>query len=313
LILTLLCYVSSLLYRYFTEGREKLILKRAFETYVPPDVVQQVLDNSDALSLGGDKRFLTVLFSDIRGFTTYSEVLDPQELVRLLNFYLSAMSDVIFNNRGTIDKFIGDAIMAIFGAPVPQPDSAAQACRTALDMLRELEKVNERQRTEGHPPLSIGIGINSGEMTVGNIGSNRRFDYTVIGDAVNLGSRLEGLNKYFKTTILVSESTKDKCSDAEFLFREIAPVQVKGKDRPVMVYELLTEQKAAASMTAWLEPYSAGLSLYKEKRFAEAAACFQQSLAANPNDGPSAYYLALCHDLKERPEQFNAVVVMDAK
>jgi adenylate cyclase len=313
LLLLLLCFIATVLYRYLTEEREKGVLKKAFATYVPPDVVDLVLQDSGSLSLGGEKKVLTVLFSDIRSFTTYSERLDPQELVRLLNYYLSRMSDVIFQNKGTIDKFIGDAVMAIFGAPLSQPDHAERACATALAMMNALANVNAYQQSQGQPPLAIGIGINTGDMTVGNIGSDKRFDYTVIGDAVNLASRLEGLNKYFGTQILVSEFTMRACGEHMFVFREVAAVRVKGKEHPIFVFELLALAAEADEVHELLEHYTSGLAHYKSQRFAEALASFVACLAIRKNDGLSTYYIEQCRELLVTPERFSPVVVMDSK
>lgn len=310
--LTVVTATASLVYKYMTEGRERMLLKRAFETYVPPDVVGEILNNAGALQLGGVKTKLTVLFSDIRGFTTFSEALDPQELVAFLNFYLSRMSDVIFRNKGTIDKFIGDAVMAIFGAPMSRPDNAARACATSLDMMKELDVVNERQRQFNQPEAAIGIGLNSGEMTVGNIGSEQRFDYTVIGDAVNLGSRLEGLNKYFHTSILVSESVKDEAGE-EFLFREMAPVKVKGKDIPVGVYELLDHASNRAAWQPWLDQFAKAHALYVAGKLAEALPEFEECRRIRPKDGGSLFFIERCQEYLDHPEEFSVVIKMEGK
>jgi adenylate cyclase len=311
-MITILGYGSNLIYKYLTEGRERARLKRAFETYVPPDVVGQILESSEALVLGGQKRFLTVLFSDIRGFTTFSETLDPQELVAFLNFYLSAMSEVIFQNKGTIDKFIGDAIMAVFGAPLSQPDNASRACLTSLAMIRELGPVNERQKAMNLPPVRIGIGLNTGDMTAGNIGSDRRFDYTVIGDAVNLGSRLEGLNKYFGTAILVSDTTKNEAGNG-FVYREIAAIKVKGKDLPVVVWELLDTSDHADIHAPHLTLWNAALDLWKAGKVSEAMEAFIESKQLRANDGAVTFYLELCDEYIANPDRFSAVVKMDSK
>jgi adenylate cyclase len=314
LLLTVLCFITSVVYKYLTQEKDKIRLKAAFETYVAPDLVDQVMQNADSLKLGGQKKQLTVLFSDIRGFTSYSEGLDPEVLVSLLNGYLSRMSEAVLKNKGTIDKFIGDAVMAIFGAPVSQPNHAELACMTALDMLRELEAVNKEQMAHGQPPLQIGIGINTGEMTVGNIGSSRRFDYTVIGDAVNLASRLEGLNKYFKTSILVSEDTKNGVPENKFVFREIGPVRVKGRADTVIVYELMDEQKNTSThIPLLLRDYNSGLKLYKERQFFESVKQFERCLNIRKNDGPSLLYLMKCRECIANPKVFDPALTMEGK
>lgn len=313
LIFTFLCFVQGVIYRYFTEDRKKQILKTAFQSYVAPELVEHIIEDFGKLALGGNKKQLTVLFSDIRGFTTYSEQLDPQDLVKFLNGYLSRMSNVILEEGGTIDKFIGDAIMAIFGAPVENPEHAKKACMSALGMVRELQKMNTELKSQNKPPIDIGIGLNTGDMTVGNIGSERRFDYTVIGDSVNLGARLEGLNKYFGTHILVSEFTKNECSHFEFIFREISTVKVKGKEKPVTIFELLEDNTQIHRFQPLVDAYNKGLSAFKEQNFTEAQTYFGKALELRPEDGPSLYYQKLTESCIADPSQFTLVLKMETK
>ena len=312
-LLTLLTFIVGVLYRYVTEERQKLKLKGAFATYVPPDIVDKVLEDTNVLQLGGEKKVLTVLFSDIRGFTTFSEKMDPQELVAFLNDYLSRMSDIIFEYKGTIDKFIGDAIMAIYGAPVSQEDNANRACLTALGMVEGIKAINAENKDENRKPLAVGIGINTGEMTVGNIGSKRRFDYTVIGDSVNLAARLEGLNKYFKTKILVAEDTYAAAGDGLFVFREVGPIAVKGKDKPVTVYELLDHFKNRDRWEELLTTYGRAMKLYREHKFRKAAESFQSVLEMKKEDGPAEFYYHRCREYIDNPDAFSEVVTMDVK
>ena len=233
----LLSFISSLAVNYITEGRAKRKFKEAFAKYVSPQVVEEISKNIDDLKLdSGDRREISILFSDIRGFTGMSENLAPEEVVRRLNIYFKAMVEVVFELDGTLDKYVGDAIMAFFGAPKDDPDHAEKACRCALNMKRELTKVNERLESEGIPPMKIGIGINTGVVVVGNIGSERRMDYTVIGDSVNLASRLESMNKEFGTTIIISEFTHAKAPG--FVVKDLGSVRVKGKQETVRIYEL---------------------------------------------------------------------------
>ena len=235
-----LTFVGITVYRLLTEERQRLWTKRAFQQFVSPEVVERLMDNPAALQFGGEVRNLTVLFSDIRDFTGYAERHPPQEVVRMLHEYLTRMVDRVLAQQGTLDKFIGDAVMAIFGAPVPLPDHAERACRAALGMIKELEMLQAKWMAEGREPFRIGIGINTGDMVVGNLGSEQLFDYTVVGDGVNLGARLESLNKEYKTTlpIIISESTY--LAAKEMLeVRRLGEVTVKGKSRPVVVYELL--------------------------------------------------------------------------
>ncbi len=230
-------YVTIILYRSSTEEREKKKIRAMFGKYVSPDVVAQMEDNPP--ELGGIDRELTVFFSDIRGFTSLSETLTPQELVKHLNEYLSVMTDIIMDTRGTLDKYVGDEIMCFWGAPLDVPDHAKRACQCALLQKRKLAELNESWPEEKR--LAIGIGINSGIMTVGNMGSAGRMNYTLMGDNVNLGARLEGTNKVYGTMIIVSEYTYAKVKD-DFIFRELDTIRVKGKNRPVVIYELVDER-----------------------------------------------------------------------
>jgi adenylate cyclase len=247
-----LAFVGITVYRVLTEERQRLWTKRAFQRFVNPEVVEQLVANPAALQFGGELRDLTVLFSDIRDFTGYSERHPPQEVVEMLREYLTRMTNHVLAEQGTVDKFIGDAVMAIFGAPVPLPDHAERACRAALAMTREMRDLRGKWAIGGREPFHIGIGINTGKMVVGNLGSEQLFDYTVIGDEVNVGVRLETLNKEYQTmnNIIISESTYLAAKDVLDV-RRLGETMVKGKTYPVVVYELLgvrerTETEAVA-------------------------------------------------------------------
>ncbi len=293
-------YLLINIYRYVTEEKEKKKIKNAFQYYLTPAVINEILSDPSKLKLGGEKKDLTVMFSDIRGFTTLSEQLPPEALVTLLNEYLTAMTNIVFKYDGLLDKYIGDAIMAIFGAPIDQPDHALRAGHTALEMLEELHGLQDKWRTENRPAIDIGIGINSGDMVVGNMGSEMRFDYTVMGDNVNLASRLEGLNKEYGTHIIVSEYTQQRIKD-ELLTRELDAVRVKGKKLPVRIFELIGEQKDAALHEPYILFFEAALARYRARQFDEAMALFQQVLELRPGDPPSRLYLSRCAELKEQP------------
>ena len=196
-------------YQYFFEGREKRKMKRLFGQYVSKDVYEQLVANPDLARLGGQRRQMTVLFSDIRGFTTVSEKGQPEEIVAILNEYFTRMVEIVFAHKGTLDKFVGDMVMALFGAPLDDPNHAEHAVDAALEMIRELNRLNEKWAAEGRPALDIGIGISTGPMIAGNIGSEAIMSYTVIGDSVNLGARLESLNKEYGTRIIISEATRE--------------------------------------------------------------------------------------------------------
>ncbi|MFH0888144.1 MAG: adenylate/guanylate cyclase domain-containing protein [Planctomycetota bacterium] len=236
-----LTFTSATVIYYFTEGKEKRRIKTTFSKYLAPEVVEEILKDYKNLKASvGERKELTVLFSDIRNFTKMSEFLPPEEVVRLLNEYLTLMVKVIFRYGGTLDKYMGDGIMAFYGAPRNQPNHAELAVRTAREMLKEAKQLRLKWTKEGKPDLNIGIGINTGEVVVGNIGSEQRLDYTIIGDNVNLASRLETLNKEYGTNIIISQFTARKL-DNQFPLRELGQVQIRGKEKPVMIYELKTE------------------------------------------------------------------------
>jgi adenylate cyclase len=228
-------------YQYFFEGREKRKMKRLFGQYVSKDVYEQLVANPDLARLGGQRRQMTVLFSDIRGFTTVSEKGQPEEIVAILNEYFSRMVAIVFDHKGTLDKFVGDMVMALFGAPLADPNHAEHAVDAALEMIRELNQLNEKWAAEGRPALDIGIGISTGPMIAGNIGSEAIMSYTVIGDAVNLGARLESLNKEYGTRIIISEATRDALP-GRYVLRSLGDVVVKGKTKPVAIFEVKENQ-----------------------------------------------------------------------
>ncbi len=225
-------------YQYVVEGREKRKMKKLFGQYVSKDVFEQLVANPALARLGGQRREMTVLFSDIRGFTTVSENGQPEEIVGMLNEYFTRMVDLVFAHQGTLDKFVGDMVMALFGAPLDDPQHADHAVEAALDMIAALAVLNARWKSEGRPALDIGIGINTGPMIAGNIGSDAIMSYTVIGDAVNLGSRLESLNKQYGTRIIISDATRTQLSGS-YQLRSLGDVVVKGKTQPVAIFEVV--------------------------------------------------------------------------
>lgn len=230
-------FVVNMSYGFFVDSRAKRLLARLFGQYVPPELVNEMARDPGAYSLAGESRQMTVLFSDVRGFTTISEGLSPTQLTELMNAFLTPMTHVIHGHRGTIDKYMGDAIMAFWGAPLADPLHARHALLAAMDMVAQLQALEDHFKAKGWPPIKIGVGLNTGEMTVGNMGSEFRLAYTVMGDAVNLGSRLESLTKEYGVYIIVSEFTRAEVPD--FAYRELDCVRVKGKDHPVKIYEPL--------------------------------------------------------------------------
>ncbi|MEP6918777.1 MAG: adenylate/guanylate cyclase domain-containing protein, partial [Acidobacteriota bacterium] len=224
-------------YRYFVEDYQKRVVKKLFGRYVSKDVYNQLIEHPDRAELGGKRREMSVLFSDIRGFTTVTEKGNPEELVAQLNEYFSRMVEIVFVHKGTVDKFVGDMVMALFGAPLDDVDHAEHAVQTAIEMVKELGALNRGWAARGMAELDIGVGVNSGEMIAGNIGSSSIMSYTVIGDNVNLGSRLESLNKDYKTRIIISDATRRRLK-GEYDVGPLGDVVVKGKTRPIAIYEI---------------------------------------------------------------------------
>jgi adenylate cyclase len=236
-------YTSQTAYRFFTEEQRAREIRKMFSSYVSKRIVDELIRDPSKAKLGGDRKEITVLFSDIRGFTSFSEKHQPEEVVSLLNEYLGAMTNIVFEYEGTLDKFIGDAIMALWGAPVGQPDHAERACRCALTMIEKLKELQKKWANEGKYVIDIGIGINTGGMVVGNMGAEgKKMDYTVIGDNVNLGARLESLTRQYNNHIIISESTYAKVKDIVDA-KALGAVTVKGKQLPVVIYDLLGLKK----------------------------------------------------------------------
>ena len=312
--LIILDFFALTFYKYFTEEKTKRELKGTFEKYVSPAIVAEVLADPSNIELGGKKVDMTVMFSDVRGFTTISEKLDPRELSNLLNSYLTPMTDLVFKHKGTLDKYMGDAIMSFWGAPIHFPDHAEHACRCALAMLVKLKKLQEQYRAKGLPEIEIGIGLNTGDMSVGNMGSDTVRSYTVMGDAVNLGSRLEGINKQYGTRIIISEFTFNAVK-SKFTTREVDWVKVKGKNEPVRIFELVSEGQPPEKMAKLLEQFTRGYKLYHERKFNEAIAAFSLALEAQSDDACTQLYLERCQEyLLEPPSpEWDGVFTMKTK
>jgi adenylate cyclase len=298
---------------YLSVDREKLKLRSTFTRYLGEDVMEVALANPDRLNRG-EKREMTVLFSDIRGFTTLSERMSPEALAVFINEYLSPMTQIVFDEKGTLDKYIGDALMAFWNAPIDQPDHALRACRAALAMLRRLDELKVGWRARGYPELEIGIGVNTGTMVVGNMGSDVRVDYTVLGDAVNLGSRLEGTTKEYGTRIIVSEQTWNALG-GQLVGRRLGAVRVKGKQQPVGIFELRGEAPASAAEAEGVATFERALDLRAARQFAEAAQAFRRVLELWPADEPSRRYLAELETFtwKAPPPDWDAVFTMHTK
>lgn len=297
-----LALAAAFPYQVRTVDAQARQIRKTFEHYVSQAVVEEMLRHPERVKLGGERREMTVLFSDIRGFTSIAEGLDSEELVGLLNRFFTPMTRLVQAEGGTLDKYMGDALMAFYGAPVAQPDHALRACRAAIAMRSRLAELNAEWQAEGRLPagvaLGIGIGLNSGPMSVGNMGSEEVFDYTVIGDAVNLGSRIEGLNKLYKTEILASETTvraTSRISRGEIAFRELDRVRVKGKAEAVALFEVMGRRPLPAEAEALLAGFAEALALYRERRFEAAEEGFGALAAAG--DSPSRVLADRCRHL----------------
>jgi len=291
----LLVTVEDLSYVHF--------LHDAFKRYVPPSVSEMIARNPQELRLGGEEKNLSVLFADIEDFTRYSESHTPNEMVTLLSEYFTVMTDEVFAFEGTLKEYVGDELMAIFGAPVEQSDHPSRACRAALAMQAALGDLRRRWRAAGRPAIRARIGVNTGPMLVGNLGSPYRFSYGVLGDQVNLASRLEGLCAVYGTPILIGERTA-QAAGAAFRLREIDWVRVKGRVQSVRIYELLGEAdgpRPAPAREAALAFYAEALEAYRKRSWVRALHGFEQAAAADPEDGPSRVMAGRCKHFLDAP------------
>lgn len=301
-------FSAGLIY-YTTEGRQKMFIKNAFKQYLSPAVIEELIQHPENLKLGGERRMLSIFFSDLEGFTGISEGLEPEMLTALLNDYLSAMTDIIHEEGGTVDKYEGDAIIAFWNAPLLQPDHARCCVRAAMRCQSRLSEMRPMFRERIGRDLKMRIGINSGPAIVGNMGSHNRFDYTMIGDAVNLAARLEGINKQFGTYTMISQSTMEQM-DGAFPVRELSRVAVVGRKEPVVVYEplLLEEVERGGSRLA---RFSEGLALFYRGDFPGAEAVFFELYDADP---VARAYLTKCRKLIDQPpEEWQGVWVITTK
>jgi adenylate cyclase len=307
------------LYRALVEEKEKRKVRTAFGQYLSPEVIRRLLVNPRLVE--PKKTDITVMFSDIRGFTSISERLDAQELALFLNQYLSDMTRIVFSYHGTLDKYIGDAVMAFWGAPFEEEGHAARGCNAALEMMKRVRELQEEWEAQGKPSLEIGIGLNTGVASVGNMGSALRYGYTALGDTVNLSSRLEGLNKDYGTHIIVNETTYQAAKDDGFVFRELDLMRVKGKLQPVTIYQLIGRQTdfaangLAEELATQQEMFALARELYRNRQWKAAAEAFEEFLDKWPKDGPTRVYLERCQDYiaAEPPANWDGVFVMTHK
>lgn len=309
-----LAYLSTTLYKYFTESRDRTQLKTAFSKYVNKELVNQILDHPEMLKLGGEKRTITVFFSDIANFTHVSESMSAENLVAQLNDYFEVMTSIILKNGGTLNKFEGDAIMAFWGAPVDQPDHALRAAQSTLECRLALRSLHEKWTRDGKPLLDFRVGLATGEVIAGNVGSKERFDYTVMGDIVNLGSRLESANKVYGTHVMVSDQTHAALQEL-FEMRNLDRLRVKGKDQSVEVYELLSAKgQLSLEQQQIIQAFHEALQAYQQGQFEQAEQQFTALSQKVPHDGPTQTYLERCRKLKANPpKQWDGIWVMESK
>lgn len=313
-----LTFVAISLAKFLKAESEKSFYLSAFSRYLSADVIGQIIEDPDRLKLGGDSKELTAIFTDIKGFSTIAEQMSPSDLVRLLNEYLTAMSDIILEFYGTIDKYEGDAIIAFFGAPVDMEDHAWRACTSAARMKKVEQELNSHFLEEGLAPshLLTRVGINTGEMVVGNMGTPRKMDYTIMGHAVNLAARLEGVNKQYGTWILTADATINAAGPESFLTRRLDRVRVVGVHEPVQLHEVVAERSLAGSVeTETVQIFHDALSQFENRDYRTAATGFREALKRNANDGPSKVYLERCRKYFKTPpaEDWDGVYNLTSK
>ncbi len=311
----LLVYVSITAYRYFVETRQKRFIKDAFSIYLAPTVVKQLIESPEHLELGGEEREITAFFSDVQGFTSISERLTPHEIVELLNEFLTEMTDIILRHEGTVDKFEGDAIIAFFGAPNVLENHAERACAASIEMQKRLARLRTQWRAESRPELKMRIGISTGLAVVGNMGSEKRLDYTMMGDTVNTAARLEGVNKQYGIYTLISETTR-KAAGNNITAREVDRIKVVGRKKPVTIFELIGyNENIDTSIKAAIAKYQQGLQAYRDQNWNQAIKLFKAVQNISPDDGPSKTMLARCYEYKlESPgDRWNGAYDLRAK
>lgn len=313
----LLAFIAITILKFFFSEQEKSFLRKAFTMYLSSDVVNQIVENPSLLKLGGQEKQITALFTDIKSFSTLSEKVTPEHLVQILNKYLTVMSDIVLEEKGTIDKYIGDAIVSFFGAPVDLPDHASRACLAAVRMIEAEGRLNEEFKAAGDVPMEIHtrIGINTGAMVVGNMGTDNKMNYTIMGNDVNLAARLEGVNKQYGTWILVSESTWN-ATNGMFLGRKLDRVRVVGINTPVQLYNIVgVRSEASGELAAFVEKFNHAVDAYREKRFSDSLLLFTKCAELDPNDAASKVFLDRVKDILKAgvPDDWSDVVNMTTK
>ena len=322
-ITLLVSQIGSFGYQYFIEGKEKRRIQSMFSTYISPALVEQMIESGTFPQLGGDQIYMTAFFSDIESFSSFSEQMSPKQLVTLINEYLTSMTNILIGQGGTVDKFIGDAIIAFFGAPHPFDDHALRACISSQLMQKELLRLRKKWATDGYSNLVSNmnnrIGMNTGEMITGNMGSESRFNYTMMGDNVNLAARCESGAKVYGVYTMVTEETKSEAEKYgnDCLFRYLDKIIVKGRTQPVKIYEIVAlRSDATAIMFECIDLYEQGMEAYSKQDWNKAIELFNKSLALEANDtNPSQTLLNRCHSMLDNPPgiDWDGIFVMKSK
>lgn len=299
MVTVIVSFLLSVAFSYAVEGRERQFIKRTFSQYMDKTIVDYVLQNPEIVKPGGKKAYVTVLFADIAGFTTISEQNTPEDTALMLHRVLNELTEVVIEEKGVVDKYIGDCIMAFWGSPLAVPDDETNACRSALKFIEAIYGINAVFALEGIPPIAIRVGLHTGDAIAGNMGSVRLFDFTVVGDTVNLASRLESVNKVFGTHVITSEQTLAATHDL-FLTRSLGPIEVKGKSEPVVIHELMSVRAdAGPTDTIKVSLYTEAFDLYRQGKFTDAIRHFETVLSQFPDDGPSLFYKKRAENLKD--------------
>lgn len=297
----LFTYSCLAIYQYFTQDQRERMIKNAFDHYLHPALVERLCDNPDVLALGGEQKTLTVLFSDVRNFSSTAAKVQPDMLVTMMNEYFNLMTEIVLDHNGFLDKYLGDGLMAVYGAPVPMPpeDQAVHACRTALAMIEAVGGLREEWNRRGqHQDLEIGVGINTGAMIIGNMGSDYHFDYTVMGDDVIVGSRIEQINKLLGSNILITQSVAQLVEDT-VLCREVDLVRIKGAEAPVRVFEVVAEKPAPEALVSAVADFDAGLAAFRARDWDQAEALFEKVVGRRPQDRVAATFINRCQFFRE--------------
>ena len=311
----LMIYIGITANQFIAEARQKMFIRNAFSTYLAPSVVESLIKSPEKLGLGGEERVITAFFSDVQGFTGISEKLTPPKLVELLNEFLTEMTDIILRHKGTVDKFEGDAIIAFFGAPYDLENQAEAACIASIEMQKRLGELREMWREKGKPELKMRIGLCTGTAVVGNMGSKNRMDYTMMGDTVNTAARLEGVNKVYGSYTLIGDTTRGKL-DERILTRELDQISVVGREKPIVIYELIDFiDEAEITVLEMKKQYEDALELYRKQRWEEAIKNFERILKELGDDPPSRMMIGRCREFMENPpdENWNGVFSMVSK